>query len=109
MEFTPLERKEQLQEIQSATGYSAVFKHNTTCPISKGVYRKLQQEEVIPGVDTVYYLDLHAHRDLSDEVASQYGIPHESPQILLIRNGQCTYHQWGYDISAEAVGEAARE
>ena len=39
-----------------------------------------------------YYLDLIAHRDISNKIAQQWNIEHESPQVLVIENGKCTYH-----------------
>jgi bacillithiol system protein YtxJ len=110
MKFIPLESEEQLQQIRNAKGYSIIFKHNTTCPISKGVQRELTQDETgIPGVEQAYLLDLWEHRNLSDAIATEYGVPHQSPQLLLICNGRCTYHEWGYDISAATTAEAVQQ
>ena len=110
MKFIPLESEEQLSEINNTNGYCVIFKHNTTCPISKGVHSRLQsEEETIPGVEKAYLLDLLSYRDLSDAIESTYGVKHESPQFLLIQDGRCTYHQWGYDISAEAAAKAIKQ
>jgi bacillithiol system protein YtxJ len=106
MDFHSLETSEQLSTITAAEGYSLILKHNTSCPISRGVLARLQSEgKKGDNLPAVHVLDLHAHRDLSDAIAGQYGVPHQSPQVLLIRNGKCVYHEWGYDISAEAVEE----
>lgn len=71
-----------------------IFKHSTTCPISKGALGRL--EKGWTSDDDVqhpaYYLDLWAHRDVSDAVEAHYGIRHESPQVLVIRNGECSYN-----------------
>lgn len=107
MNWIKLESEDQLNEIAGAEGNHVILKHNVTCPISKGVLSRLDAEDgPIEGVDKMYLLDLHAFRSVSDAVASKFGVPHESPQILLINNGQCAYHEWGYDISADAVKEA---
>lgn len=107
MKLIPLENEGQLSQIKGAKGYQVIFKHNTTCPISKGVHSNLAAEgAVLPGVEGIYYLDLLAHRDLSNEIARHYGVPHQSPQLLLIRDGRCIHHQFGYDISAGAAAEA---
>ena len=104
MQFTPLETQEQLQAISAAKGYHLILKHNTTCPISKGVLERLQTEaQLIPEVETIHILDLWEQRDISGAVASRFGVPHQSPQILLIKDGRCTYHEWGFDISAREV------
>ncbi len=52
------------------------------------------EQEIIP-----YYLDILSYRSLSNQVAAQFNTPHESPQLLLIRNGECTYDAAQFDIS----------
>ncbi len=101
MEFKPLDRKEQIDEISATNGLNVIFKHNTTCSISKRVRAEFELEaHKIPGVSCVYFLDLLEHRDISDTIARQFGVPHESPQLLVIRDGQCIYNESLYDISA---------
>jgi bacillithiol system protein YtxJ len=109
MRFTALENEAQLKQIETATGHQAVLKHNTSCPISKGVLASLQAGEEVEGLDTLYVLDLLAHRPLSNALAKQYGVEHQSPQLLIIRNGKCVYDQFGYDISPQSIREALAE
>jgi bacillithiol system protein YtxJ len=52
-----------------------------------------------------YYLDIKQFRKLSDSISETLEIHHESPQILLIRNGQCTYDASHFDISVEEINE----
>jgi bacillithiol system protein YtxJ len=107
MKFIPLETNEQLQEIKSSKGYTVIFKHNTTCPISKGVRSQFEEEaDTIQDVQSVYFLDLLAYRDISDAIAEDFNVEHQSPQLLLIKNGECTYNEALYDISAKATSEA---
>lgn len=107
MNFIPLETEEQISEIKEAEGYNVIFKHNTTCPISKGVRSKFEEEaDTLPEVKAVYFLDLLAHRDLSDTIAEEFKVEHESPQLLLIKDGECTYNKSLYDISAEGTAKA---
>jgi bacillithiol system protein YtxJ len=106
MQFIPLENASQLEEVKNKDGYSLIFIHNTTCPISKGAHRSLEQDgDQLEGTP-VYLIDLMAHGDLSDAVAEQYGIPHQSPQLLLIKDGVCTYDEALSHISASAAAEA---
>jgi bacillithiol system protein YtxJ len=110
MQFTHLETGEQLKQIAGANSPQVILKHNTTCSISKGVLDRLQKEgRLIDGLETIYVLDLLAHRDLSDTVAGRFGIPHRSPQLLLINDGRCVYHEWGFDISAAEIADAIRK
>ena len=107
MEFIALEREEQLEEIEGAKGYNVIFKHNTTCPISKRVRRQFEEEaDSIPNVQSVYFLDLLAHRNISDAIAEKFNVEHQSPQLLLIKDGECTYNEALYDISAAATADA---
>ncbi|RPD48125.1 bacillithiol system redox-active protein YtxJ [Paracnuella aquatica] len=109
MQFIPLDSAQQLAKIKQSPAPVVIFKHNTTCPISKGVHRGLEQDGSELGNTPVYLLDLMAHRDLSDAVAEQFQIPHESPQILVIKNGGCTYSESMLHISAAATAEALQD
>lgn len=77
----------------SKTKPVAIFKHSTTCGISGMVIRGLESQYDIPeeALD-IYYLDLKAFRAISNEVAARFQVWHESPQIVLIKNGQTVYH-----------------
>lgn len=52
-----------------------------------------------------YYLDLIAHRNVSNELAERFSVHHESPQILLIKNGECILDASHLDISIEEIRE----
>lgn len=71
----------------------AIYKHSTTCGISGMVLRGLQSQYDIEAAQLdFYYLDLKAHRNVSNEVAARFQVWHESPQIILIKNGKAVYH-----------------
>ncbi len=107
MDFAPLENEEQLSDIKRAKGYNVIFKHNTTCPISKSVRSKFEEDaDMLPEVTSVHFLDLLANRNLSDAVEEEFNVKHESPQLLLIKDGECIYNQSLYNISAEGTAEA---
>ncbi len=78
----------------------AIFKHSTQCSISIMAKMRLENgwdfsaQELIP-----YYLDILSYRSLSNQIAAQFSTPHESPQLLLIRHGECTYDAAQFDIS----------
>jgi len=71
---------------------AVIFKHSTRCSISAMAKGRLDRAENIEGAD-FYYLDLLAHRPLSNLIAERFSVYHESPQILIIRNGECTYDE----------------
>ncbi|MCB0760183.1 MAG: bacillithiol system redox-active protein YtxJ [Flavobacteriales bacterium] len=70
----------------------AIFKHSTRCPVSMMVRRQVENAWDIPEDHVVpYFLDLIAHRDVSNAIASETGVWHESPQLILIKNGTSVY------------------
>lgn len=104
MNWKPLERIEQLQEIKTAKGYNILFKHSTRCSISMMVKRKFEQDwSALPPDTPVYFLDLLSHRDISAAIAETFGIRHESPQLLLLKDGECVYDASHGEISAEVA------
>lgn len=60
---------------------------------------------VIPGATSLYFLDLISYREISAQIAETFEVQHESPQILLIKNGDCILEASHSDISAEEVAE----
>ena len=66
-----------------------VFKHSTRCSVSYMAYKSLKAMWKFDDIP-FYYLDLIKFRKMSNEVASVFNIKHESPQLLLIQNGECT-------------------
>jgi len=81
-----------------------IFKHSTTCSISHMAKMRLEDMWDLTDV-SAYYLDLKAFRQLSDEVARRFAVHHESPQILLIKNGECIYDASHFDISVAELKE----
>jgi len=53
-----------------------------------------------------YILDLLAHRQLSNQLAADYQVEHESPQVLLIKDGACVFNTSHNGISPAAILEA---
>ena len=82
----------------------AVFKHSTTCPVSAGAYREMAR---FPG--EIALLEVQNARDLSREVGVRTGIEHESPQVIILRNGKAVWHVSHWNVTAHAVEQAMRE
>ncbi|MBC9930089.1 bacillithiol system redox-active protein YtxJ [Chitinophaga qingshengii] len=106
MNWKTLTSEEQLSEINEASAQQPVviFKHSTRCSISSMAKSRLERAAVPEGL-TFYYLDLLAYRDLSGKIAHQYRVPHESPQVLLIRNGACIYDESHTGISMDEIAD----
>lgn len=95
MNWVRLNKLTQLEEIDTASRKAPVliFKHSTRCNISATALGRLERAWT-PADDTehtAYFLDLLAHRDISNAIAKRYGVEHESPQALVIRDGRCMH------------------
>jgi bacillithiol system protein YtxJ len=97
----------QLEEIVSGSYEKPVtiFKHSTRCSISRFALKQFENE--FDSVDTTetYFLDLIENREVSNQIASRFGVVHQSPQLLLIKNGQSVYDASHSDIDAVALKE----
>lgn len=83
-----------------------IFKHSNRCNISYIAKHRLEHKwDFAPEEVEAYHLDLIAHRPVSNHVAEYFGVHHESPQLLLIRNGECTYDASHLDISVDELHE----
>ena len=81
-----------------------IFKHSTTCSISATAKNRLERQwQASADQAKLYYLDLLSYRNVSNLVAEKFGIRHESPQVLLIKNGKCVYHNSHLSINAPAI------
>lgn len=85
----------QLDEIlvKSKTKTQLIFKHSTRCGISRMVMNQFVgnynfNEEQLD----LYYLDLLNYRDVSNEVGYKFQVMHESPQLLVLKNGVVVEH-----------------
>lgn len=78
-----------------------VFKNSYRCGISYGVLSRFQEEMSNAAVDGIafYLLDVLAHRPLSSAISAEFNVRHESPQALVIENGDCSYHRSHWNIS----------
>ena len=102
MTWTKLESADQLNEIKNLQGYSLIFKHSTRCSISMMAKRRFELDwESLPENLPLYFLDLIQHRDISNQVAQQFQVHHESPQLLLIKDGECVLDQSHGGISVD--------
>ena len=113
MTWTELRTESQLEQIQeeSRTKTILIFKHSRRCSISRmaldRLERKWNAEETLH--IKPYFLDLVLFRETSACVARQFDVEHESPQILIIENGQSIYDRSHFDIDYHKILEAAKK
>jgi bacillithiol system protein YtxJ len=82
-----------------------IFKHSTTCSISKMALNRVEREAPNSGIE-YYLLDLLKHRDVSNAIAEKLKVHHESPQILLIKNADCVFDTSHNGITVDVINEA---
>jgi bacillithiol system protein YtxJ len=77
---------------RSKTKAQVIFKHSTTCGISRMVMRQFESAYDLDANLDLYYLDLHNYREVSNETGYKFQVMHESPQVLVIKNGIVVAH-----------------
>ena len=92
--WIPLTSTEQLSTIedQSKTKTQLIFKHSTRCGISRMVMNQFVANYDLDLNADLYYLDLLSYRDVSNETGHKFQVLHESPQLLVIKNGVVVAH-----------------
>lgn len=100
--WIPLTDLGQLNEIMELSHQQPVviFKHSTRCSISRMALKQFENEFDLEGSVTPYFLDLLNHRDISQEIATRFEVYHQSPQLLLIKEGKSIYDASHSDIDA---------
>lgn len=109
MNWTDLTDEPQLEAIrqQSFEQPVVIFKHSTRCSISSMAKSRLERSSVPEGI-AFYYLDLIRYRPVSNKIAEDFQVHHESPQVLLIRNGECIYDESHNGIDMEEIAEQVK-
>ena len=80
-----------------------VFKHSTTCGISSRARAEAERFVAEHPECTVYEVDVHESRPLSNYIESKTGIRHESPQLLVLRHGEVVWHESHGRVTAGAI------
>ena len=105
IEWIPLETIEQLDTIvqESYQMPVLIFKHSTRCSISRFALKRFENEFELQEKVITYFLDLLNYRETSNEIAVKFGVQHQSPQVLLLKNGKVVYHDSHDGIEAEEL------
>jgi len=108
MDWIALTEKEQLADIKelSKNKPQLIFKHSTRCSISGVAKYRLEKSTPPENID-FYFLDLIRNREISNKIAEEFSVFHESPQVLLIKNGECVYDESHSGISMDEIKEQA--
>ena len=96
IQWEPLTEMDQIHKIHndSINSHILIFKYSNRCGISDMVLSRLERSWHPEEMTHVrpYFLDLITYRDISNQIAEQYGVRHESPQLLLIKDQKLSYH-----------------
>jgi bacillithiol system protein YtxJ len=82
-----------------------IFKHSTRCSVSRMALKQFENEFDFQDKVTPYFLDLIEFRNVSNEIANRFDIVHQSPQIILIKDGKAIYNASHSDIDANDLKE----
>lgn len=97
---------QQLEELKKESHQKPVvfFKHSTRCSISSMALNRLESNWQ-PNTDHVLpvYLDLIAYRNISNQLAEDFEVIHQSPQVLVVKNGKCVYNASHNQIDVELI------
>ena len=107
MNWNQLKSQEELGQIIEASSIrpQVIFKHSTTCPISSMAKMRLEDKWDLTDVDA-HYLDLLSFRTISNQIAETLSVHHESPQLILIMDGECVYDASHFDITVDELKES---
>ena len=78
-----------------------VFKHSNACSISSRAYREMEKVQA-----DVNILVVQSARDVSRELANLTGVRHETPQVIVLRDGKAVWNASHFDVQAGAVAKA---
>lgn len=82
-----------------------LFKHSSTCPISTRAYAQVEEFRAKSPDIPIGLVVVQEARPLSDYIAEQYGVRHESPQIIVLRGGEVVWNDSHFALTAEAIGK----
>lgn len=103
MDWVSLTDLGQLHEITDLSHENPVviFKHSTRCSISRMALKQFENEFTLKDKVTPYFLDLLNHREISNTIASMFDVVHQSPQLIVVKEGKAIYNASHSDIDAE--------
>jgi len=93
MNWITITDENQIQGIFESEDYAIIYKHSPRCMTSLMAYRQLKSE-VSGAADNetpLYIVDVISNRRESQAIAQIFNVVHQSPQILVVKNGQSVY------------------
>lgn len=109
IDWKSLDTAATLEEIKQQSNDQTImlFKHSTRCSISASALDRLERSwdnQEMEGIQP-YFLDLIRYREVSNQVAQEFGVAHQSPQLILIRDGKAVYDNSHFGINYQELKE----
>lgn len=104
--WIPLTSLNQLDEILKDSDEKpiAIFKHSTRCGISRMALRQFEKQlNIEMSSVSLYFLDLLVYREISNEIASRFKVHHQSPQLIILKNGTAIHQSSHHEIDAKIL------
>lgn len=105
MNWIILDNIQQLEEIKqnSFNKTQLILKHSTRCIISKMALQNFEKSYELGDEVETYFLDLISYRSVSNTIADVFAVEHQSPQLLIIKDGKVVFHESHEGIEASDV------
>lgn len=107
MNWKKLEEISQIEDIKEESNHQPImiFKHSTRCSISAMAWDRLKRNWKDEDSQKIkpYYLDLISYREISNAIAKEFGVYHESPQVIIIKDGRATYNNSHMGINYQEI------
>ncbi|MDQ6604179.1 MAG: bacillithiol system redox-active protein YtxJ [Chloroflexota bacterium] len=103
--FTPITTTESLDALFTSSAERPVilFKHDPYCPISARAYREMERVQ-----GAIALVDVENDKAIASAVTKRTGIRHESPQVIVVKDGQPVWSASQFNIKTDAVSQAAQ-
>lgn len=107
-----LKSTRQIEDIKklSSAQKVVIFKHSSRCPVSSMALSRLERswDSNEHENTAIFFLDLIRYRDVSNAIAEQFGVTHQSPQIIVVENEKAIYDESHMGISYEEINEQVK-
>ncbi|SES35256.1 bacillithiol system redox-active protein YtxJ [Salipaludibacillus aurantiacus] len=107
MSIKKIESKEELQQVQGETERFFLLKNSITCPVSREALEEMEKYSDSDSALPVYYLNVQELREVSNGIADEYGIKHESPQVFLIQKNDVVWDASHWKVTKKNAERAA--
>ena len=98
MNWITINGEETIEEISKSEDYAIIYKHSPRCMTSLMAFRNMKSGSESDYSIPFYMVDVIQNRDISRLIAEKFNIRHESPQVLIVKDGKCIF-----DTSHESI------